>query len=232
MLLAVNGIQANQATNQEHTPLMAALSKSHIDIVIQLLQHDIGHNNINKWFSINKTKASGRIALYKYALLLPQQHQPLLDFHSCVLSAKNALVPTSALKVFKTIWPPLIGFTIESFLLPTKQTRRTMQQVISRFNATLNAYNENEHTQLYRAVHLTEVESVRFLILQDGILINKINKVVYEEEGEDDEIHYETPLHLAEDLVREGAADDTVSDDVGTKRMHIAGLLRDAGGVI
>jgi hypothetical protein len=96
----------------------------------------------------------------------------------------------------------------------------------------LNAYNEREETQLYRAVLLTEVESVRFLILQDGILINKINKVVYEEEGEDDEIHYETPLHLAEDLVREGAADDTVSDDVGTKRMHIAGLLRDAGGVI
>ena len=107
-----------------------------------------------------------------------------------------------------------------------------MQQVISRFNATLNAYNEREETQLYRAVLLTEVESVRFLILQDGILINKINKVVYEGEGEDDAIHYETPLQLAEDLVREGAADDTVSDDVGTKRMYIAGLLRDAGGVI
>ena len=107
-----------------------------------------------------------------------------------------------------------------------------MQQVISRFNATLNAYNENEHTQLYRAVHLTEVESVRFLILQDGILINKISKVDYEGAGEDDAIQYETPLQLAEDLVREEAEDDTVSDDVGTKRMHIAGLLRDAGGVI
>ena len=108
-----------------------------------------------------------------------------------------------------------------------------MQQVIPQFNATLNAYNEKEETQLYRAVLLTEVESVRFLILQDGILINKINKVVYEGEGEDDDaIHYETPLQLAEDLVREGAADDTVSNDVGTKRMYIAGLLRDAGGVI
>ena len=107
-----------------------------------------------------------------------------------------------------------------------------MQQVISRYNATLNTYNEKGRTQLYSAVHLTEVESVRFLILQDGILINKISKIVYEEEGEDDEIHYETPLHLAEDLVREGAEDDTVSDDVGTKRMYIAGLLRDAGGVI
>jgi ankyrin repeat protein len=239
MLLAVDGIQVNQANNHGFTPLMAALSKSHLDIVIQLLQHGIGHNSINEWFSINKIKPSGRIALYKYAVLLPRQHQPLLDFHSCVLSSTNALVPTSttalvptsALKVFKTIWPPLIGFTIESFLLPTKQTRRTMQHVISQFNATLNAYNEREETQLYRAVLLTEVESVRFLILQDGILINKINKVVYEGEGEDDATHYETPLQLAEDLVREGAADDTVSDDVGTKRMYIAGLLRDAGGV-
>jgi hypothetical protein len=53
---------------------------------------------------------------------------------------------------------------------------------------------------------------------------------VYGEE-EDDAMHYETPLQLAEDLVREGAEDDTVSDDLGTRRMHIAGLLRDAGGV-
>ena len=43
---------------------------------------------------------------------------------------------------------------------------------------------------------------------------------------------FETPLQLAEALIREGAADDTVSDDEGTKRMYIAGLLRDAGGVI
>jgi ankyrin repeat protein len=232
MLLTSDGIHVNQANNDGWTPFIMAVSNRHLDIVVQLLQHGVGHNSINEWFSINKTKPSGRIALYKYALLLPQQHQPLLDFHSCVLSSTNALVPTSALKVFKTIWPPLIGFTIESFLLPTKQTRRTMQQVVSRFNATLNAHNEKGHTQLYSAVYLTEVESVRFLILQDGILINKISKIVYEEEGEDDEIHYETPLHLADDLVREGAADYTVSDDAGTERMYIAGLLRDAGGVI
>ena len=103
--------------------------------------------------------------------------------------------------------------------------------MISRFNATLNAHTEIGQTQLYRAVLLTEVESVRFLILQDGILINKINKISYEGAGEDDAIHYETPLHLAEDLVREGVSDDTVSDDIQTTRMYIAGLLDDAGGV-
>jgi hypothetical protein len=95
----------------------------------------------------------------------------------------------------------------------------------------LNAHNEEGHTQLYRAVLSTEVESVRFLLLQEGILINKISKVVYETEGQDDAIHNETPLHLAEDLVREGAEDDAVSDGEGTRRMYIAGLLRDAGGV-
>ena len=46
MLLTVVGIQVNQANNHGFTPLMAALSKSHLDIVIQLLQHGIGHNSL------------------------------------------------------------------------------------------------------------------------------------------------------------------------------------------
>jgi len=230
ILLSVNGIQANQATNQEHTPLMAALSKSHIDIVIQLLQHDIGHNNINKWFSINKTKPSGRIALYKYALLLPQQHQPLLDFHSCVLSAKNALVPTSALKVFKTIWPPLIGFKIEMFLLPTKQTRRTMQHVISRFNTTLNDDDEHGRTQLHQATNLADVDAVRFLLLQEGIFINKFGRHVLRREGADDIVRYYTPLYVAERVVVEAAANGSASADEMSKRHEIVEVLREAGG--
>ena len=172
----------------------------------------------------NKIKVSGRIALYKYALLLPQQHQPLLDFHACVLNSQHALVPASALKVFKTIWPPLVAFTIESFLLPTKQTRRTLLQVISRFNATLNDYDELKQTLLYKAVDEVDVDSVRFLLLQDGILINKRCKVVtFEAAGEaDGDVRYETPLYCAEQnrdyhLNFEGADD-------------IAELLDDAGG--
>jgi ankyrin repeat protein len=227
MLLAVDAIQVNQAANNEWTPLMTAVNSSHIDTVIQLLQHGIGHTIV--WFCINKIKPSGRIALYKYALLLPQQHQPLLDFHSCLLSAKNALVPTSALKVFKTIWPPLVAFTIESFLLPSKKTRRTMQHVISRFNATLNDHNEKKETQLYNAVRSAEVESVRFLLLQEGILINKKSRSVITREGAADRIRWCTPLYRAEKRVTWAATNGSLSDDEVSRRNQVAVLLRDAG---
>jgi hypothetical protein len=80
------------------------------------------------------------------------------------------LIPTSALAAFNVTWPPLIGFTIESFLLPAKQARRTVQQVVLHFNDTLNDHGEQEQTQLFRAVHQTDLESVRFLLLQEGIL--------------------------------------------------------------
>jgi hypothetical protein len=146
----------------------------------------------------------------------------LLDFHYCVLSAKNALVPTSALKVFKTIWPPLIGFTIESFLLPSKQTRRTMQQVVSCFHATLNDHDENERTQLYRAVLTADVESVRFLLLQEGILINKSSRKVTRREGVADLIRWRTPLYRAEKMLRGSKSNDEI-----LRRRQIAKLLRD-----
>jgi hypothetical protein len=106
-----------------------------------------------------------------------------------------------------------------------------MLHVISRFNTTLNDCNESGVTQLLGAVWNTDVESVSFLLLQDGILINKFSKVEYTVEGADNFIQYETPLCRAEELVREGAEDDTVSDDIQTTRMYIAGLLDDAGGV-
>jgi ankyrin repeat protein len=224
LLLAVVGIQVNQADINGLTPLMVATFQSHTDIVIRFLQHGIGHNNTNEWFCINKIKPSGRIALYKYALLLPQQHQPLLDFHSCVLSAKNALVPTSALKVFKTIWPPLIGFTIESFLLPTKQTRRTMQQVISLFNETLNDISINEETQLYEVTREADVDSVRFLLQQEGILLDTLSSRSSEEEDEDDQL-YETALNCAVRFV-----EDNDDDAVMAKGIQIVELLREAGG--
>jgi ankyrin repeat protein len=240
MLLAMNCIPANQAANNGLTPMMTALSQSHNDIVVQFLQQGIGHNNTNEWFSMknktkvsgrimkNKIKVSGRIALYKYALLLPQQHQPLLDFHACLLRSQHALVPASALKVFKTIWPLVVAFTIESFLLPTKQTRRTLLQVISRFHATLNDYDELKQTLLYRAVDEVDVDSVRFLLLQDGILINKCSNVMLYSASSlgDDHVHYDTPLYRA---VQNGIffSDDEVKFEVAGE---IAELLNDAGG--
>ena len=234
ILLAVEGIQVNQANKKGFTPLMTALNQSHIDIVMQLFQHGIGHNNINEWFRINKCKISGRIALYKYALLLPQQHQPLLAFHSCVLSAKNALVPTSALKVFKTIWPPLIGFTIESFLLPTKQTKRTMQQVISHFNATLNDHGEHGRTPLYDTTCHADAESIRFLLLQKGILINKFSRHILRRRGVNDIVRYRTPLYEAQSYSHHSAFEigyiHRSADEKSRMNDIIIPLLRAAGG--
>ena len=116
----------------------------------------------------------------------------------CLLSSKNALIPTSALAAFNVTWPPLIGFTIESFLLPTKQARRTMQQVVLHFNATLNDHGEQEQTQLFRAVLQTDVESVRFLLCQEGISINTFSRLVTRRQGAADSIRWRTPLYLAE----------------------------------
>jgi ankyrin repeat protein len=233
MLLAAGGIQVNQANRYNNTPLQTACGEGHIDIVIQFLQHGFGHNNIIEWFGINKIDPSGRIALYKYALPLPQQHQPLLDFHLCVLNvqhSQNALAPTSALKVFKTIWPPLIGFTVESFLLPTKPTRRTMQHVVSCFNATLNDHDEQEHTQLYRAAVSADVEAVRFLLLQEGILINAVSREVLSV-GVGSIICWSTPLYRAEQCVVGAATTEGhYSDDEISRLNEIVELLRDAGG--
>ena len=104
------------------------------------------------------------------------------------------LIPTSALAAFNVTWPPLIGFTIESFLLPAKQARRTVQQVVLHFNDTLNDHGEQEQTQLFRAVHQTDLESVRFLLLQEGILINTFtgSRLVTRRQGAAD-----TYIHVA-----------------------------------
>jgi len=231
MLLAVKGIQVNQANDDGMTPFMSAVSNSHTAIVILLLQRGIaGHTNITEWFHINKTKPSGRISLYKYAVLLPQQHQPLLDFHLCLLNTQNALIPTSSLKAFSRIWPQLVAFKIESFLLPTKQTRRTMQQVISYFNETLNGISKWEETQLYEATHIADVESVRFLVQHEGILLDTLSKsiVAVEEEDEDDQQLYETPLNCAVRFVENNGDDD--DDAAMSKRIQVVELLREAGG--
>jgi hypothetical protein len=189
-----------------------------------LFQRGIGHNNINEWFHVDNAKAAGRIALYKYAVLLPQQHQPLLDFHSCLLNTQNALVPTSSLKAFSRIWPQLVAFKIESFLLPTKKTRRTMQQVISYFNETLNDINKYAETQLYEVTREADVDSLRFLLQQEGILLDTLSKSSVEAEDEDDQL-YETPLNCAVRFV-----EDNDDDAVMSKGIQIVELLREAGG--
>ena len=114
-----------------------------------------------------------------------------------------------------------------------------MLQVISRFNATLNDCDEDRNTQLFTAVLSTDVESVRFLLLQNGILVNKYGTFMYAAEEaaawHDSELLYdETPLYRAEVLRVDGEGgndpNDAVSDDELSKRNEVVELLRDAGG--
>ena len=100
-----------------------------------------------------------------------------------------------------------------------------MQQVVSYFNETLNDVGICEETQLYEATRNTDVDSVRFLVQQEGILVDKLSISIVEEEDEDDEL-YETPLTCAVRFV-EGNDDDAA---VMSKRIQIEELLRDAGG--
>ena len=104
-----------------------------------------------------------------------------------------------------------------------------MQQVVSRFNATLNDHNENQQTQLYHVTCLSDVESVRFFLLQGGILINKFSRFVTRRQGAADIIHWRTPLNRAEQRVTLAAINGSLSDDEVSRRNQVAVLLRDAG---
>jgi hypothetical protein len=170
---------------------------------------------------------AGRIALYKYAVLLPQQHQPLLDFHMCLKNTQNALVATSPLRVFSRTWPQLVAFKIESFLLPTKRTRRTMQQVISYFNETLNEFRTFNKTQLHVATSESDVYSVKFLLEQEGILVDTLSHV-YAEDINDQ--MYETPLNCAERIVAGTGAVSAYRLAANSFSSQILEMLRDAGG--
>ena len=92
-----------------------------------------------------------------------------------------------------------------------------MQQVISYFNETLNDTNKWERTQLYEATRESDVDSVRFLVQQGGIWLDKLSKSSVEEEDEYDQL-YETPLNCA------------VIFHETSKGIQIIELLREAGG--
>ena len=108
-----------------------------------------------------------------------------------------------------------------------------MQQVISYFNETLNdaaTTDENETTQLYEAIDEADVDSVRFLVQHEGILLDKLSRPTYEQDGVDQ--LYETPLNFAVRSVEEHDDNDwqTVQQNSLSTRIQIVELLREAGG--
>ena len=105
-----------------------------------------------------------------------------------------------------------------------------MQEVISYFNETLNDINTyNDETQLYEVTREANVDSVRFLLQQEGILLDTLSKSSVEEEDEDDQL-YETPLNCAVRFVEDNGDND--DDAVMSKGIQIVEMLREAGGTV
>jgi ankyrin repeat protein len=206
LLLNRKGVDGNPVDKNGVTPLMVAVKKQKMDIVMVFLRKGIGHDQVNDWFSIHKIGVSPRIWLYKHGVALMKQQQPLHQFHLCRISTQHTLAPTSGLKVFNRRWPMLIGFMIESFLLPPVQARQTIEQMVLHWESGLNACDGlRGETQLYRAVDHFNVDAVRFLVDQKGIQVNKLNgKLIIDQNidlDSDDEIDeadaiFETPLNL------------------------------------
>ena len=100
--------------------MTAAARKKHVDVTMLLLQQGIGFNQVHDWYCFNSMNSCSRIALYKFAQALPQQHEQLIAFHLChVVTQKFAAVSPSSLKVFNLRWPDLVRERIEMFLLPS-----------------------------------------------------------------------------------------------------------------
>ena len=102
-----------------------------------------------------------------------------------------------------------------------------MQQVVSYFNETLNDTNKWKKTQLYEATRKSDVDSVRFLVQQEGILLDQLSRKIVEEDDEEDQL-YETPLNCAVRYVEDnGDIDDAAAISKG---VQIVELLHEAGG--
>ena len=114
-----------------------------------------------------------------------------------------------------------------------------MQQVIPYFNATLNDLSTQfEETQLYEAVHLSDIESIRFLLNQNGVTsvntlcrVEEIENEDEEDEEDEEEPGYESPLTFAERRVEEGADGEDVEDAELAKRIQIVEVLVASGGL-
>ena len=259
LLLNKKGINATAVDKYNYTPLMRATQNANIEMIMVFLQEGVGHNQVDEWFDIEVT-VSARIALYKHVLILPIQHQALLNFHLCRVSTQNTPTPTSALKVFNVRWPKLIEAKIESFLLPSVKARHTMQQIVSYWVSTLHEHDSEEETQLYRAVGELDVDAVRFLLLQDGIRVNQYSGPLFvlnwnnvdgvyesdvgesESDQESDEI-LETPLnqlirkmeqhnHVMWSVPNEAQSKHRwfIDDNKYGKWKEIKQLLKDSGG--
>ena len=246
-----DSIDLTTIATHEHDVLTTAINERHIEMVEILLEFcKESPDDIGAWFNLNNW-ARGIITLYRYAVALPAQHLSLLTFHMCRHHVAHQLAPESRLQVFNTHWPPVVGYHIECFLLPSKKVRRTMQKVVNHFEQhLLNKLHQpkpdedgrrlgNGHNLLrsllleictYEGYGFGEdrLEMLSFLLANEQLEVNKLVLVVDEFSPEDfddaaDEGDQETCLRFA---LRLGGF---VALDVNAKM--IAALVA-AGGVV
>ena len=119
----------------------------------------------------------------------------------------------------------MVGHTIESFLLPSKQARQTMEQVRMRFVSTLNDRDKNGCTSLCHATLQFDVDAVTFLLQQNGIEVNKTSTFLCTE-GTRVVHQKKTPLMIV------GNVSSTDTEKQKSARKTIRDLLVRAGGVL
>ena len=121
----------------ENDVLTTAINEGRYEIVEILIEFcRESPDDIGAWFNLDNW-AQGVISLYRHAVAHPTQHSSLLTFHMCRHHVANQSVPESKLQVFNTRWPPVVGYHIEGFLLPSIKVRRTMQNVVNHFEQHL-----------------------------------------------------------------------------------------------
>jgi hypothetical protein len=189
-LLNKHGIDGNHSpvdcltiATDEHDLLATAINYGNAEIVMLLIEFCNESQDISQWFSLERW-ANGIIPLYQHALALPQQHQPLLDFHMCLNRAYQGSSPASALNAFVLFWPPVVGNIIECFLLPSKKVRRTMGRIVTHFEDHLLNDVDAEGYSLLRSVlfEMCEYEGygtgdmkwLTFLLAQENLDVNQL----------------------------------------------------------
>ena len=189
-LLNKHGIDGNHSpvdcltiATDEHDLLATAINYGNAEIVMLLIEFCNESQDISQWFSLERW-ANGIIPVYQHALALPQQHQPLLDFHMCLNRAIQGSSPASALNAFVLFWPPVVGNIIECFLLPSKKVRRTMGRIVTHFEDHLLNDVDAEGYSLLRSVlfEMCEYEGygtsdmkwLTFLLAQENLDVNQL----------------------------------------------------------
>ena len=203
----------NSELEEQEIQLAARLEQSNINVLAeQMLNQQVcrrdsttnkilEYNPVEGWYAISNVNIVSRIICNEHVQSFVPQHESLLAFHMCRLSTIHAAEPVSALRRFNTTWPPLVNFIIESFLFPSMVKRKILNDVRLHWVKHLNDEGWHRQTQLYAAVEDLDEVATLYLLMQNGIEVNKggIPRHAETYTGVD---YYETSLDFIEELFR------------------------------